>query len=53
MTTSRDGAHHAAALQVAAHLRKPFELDHLLDMVDHHIRAHQATALSGLQVTQM
>jgi len=47
MTTSRDGAHHAAALQVAGHLRKPFELDDLLDMVDHHVRAHPATAPSG------
>jgi len=47
MTTSRDGAHHAAALQVAGHLRKPFELDDLLDMVDHHVRVHPATAPFG------
>jgi len=47
MTTSRDGVHDAAALQVAAHLHKPFELDHLLDMVYHHVRAHLATALPG------
>jgi len=47
MTVSRNGAHHAAALQVAGHLRKPFELDHLLDMVDHHVHAHPAPAPSG------
>ncbi len=46
MTTSRHGAHHAAALQVAGYLRKPFELDHLLAMVDHHVRAHTAPAPS-------
>jgi len=46
MTTLRDGAHHAAALQVTAHLRKPFELDHLLDLVDHHIGAHPSTRSS-------
>jgi len=47
MTTLRDAAHHATALQVAGHLRKPFELDHLLDMVHHHISAHPAPAPSG------
>jgi len=47
MTAMLDGARHAAALQVAGHLRKPFELDHLLAMVDHHVRAHPAPAPSG------
>jgi len=47
MTAMLDGARHAAALQAAGHLRKPFELDHLLDMVDHHVRAHPAVELSG------
>ncbi len=47
MTAMLDGACHAAALQVAGHLRKPFELDHLLAMMDHHVRAHPAPAPSG------
>jgi len=42
MTMSRDGAHHAAALQVADYIPKPFDLDHMLDVVDRHVRAHPA-----------
>jgi len=47
MTAMLDGARHAAALHVAGHVRKPFDLDHVLSLVDHHVRAHPATAPSG------
>ncbi len=42
MTMARDGAHHAAALQVTDYIPKPFDLDHMLDVVDRHVRAHPA-----------
>jgi len=46
MTALPDGARHAATLQVADHVRKPFDLDHLLDLVGHHRRVHAAAAPS-------
>jgi len=47
MTATREGARYAAALEVAAHLQKPFDMDHMLDLVWHYVRAHPATAPSG------
>lgn len=46
-TALSDGAQHAATLQVAGHVRKPFDLDHLLDLVEHHRCAYAAAEPSG------
>ena len=44
MTASGEARRHAAALHAHGHVAKPFDLDAILLLVEHHVRAHSPIA---------